>query len=307
MENDYRQASFLLGVARLAQLPADDGAEVAFAGRSNAGKSSVINALTGRASLARIGKTPGRTRELNFFVLDEHRRLVDLPGYGYARVPAEVQRRWALLVEGYLARRRSLRGVVVIMDARRPFMATDVQLLEWCAAAALPVHVLHNKADKLGRGQAARALAAARRRRCSCSRRRAATGSRRSSRAWTSGSSSRRRRPRAERGCRARTKKSPGYCSGGKGISRGKPIPGRGSRVWFPPREVERGASRNSVGETDVARRHCATLCFVRVLKGPKVPPRGPAAGDSYTCPAALVARSCQHPPRASKSPCKFV
>lgn len=163
MVHDYRNASFLRGVARLSQLPADDGVEVAFAGRSNSGKSSVINALTGRSSLARIGKTPGRTRELNFFALGDRQRLVDLPGYGYAKVPAEMQRRWATLVEGYLARRRSLEGVVVIMDARRPLMDADVQLLEWCAAADLAVHALLNKADKLGRGASARALADARR------------------------------------------------------------------------------------------------------------------------------------------------
>lgn len=164
MKNVYRDARFLLGVARLTQLPADDGAEVAFAGRSNSGKSSVINALTGRVALARIGKTPGRTQELNFFALSDHQRLVDLPGYGYAKVPAALQRRWAALVEGYLAGRRSLRGVVVIMDARRPFMDADAQLLTWCAAARLSVHVLLNKSDKLGRGPAAATLAKARRR-----------------------------------------------------------------------------------------------------------------------------------------------
>jgi len=163
MHGAYRQASFLKGVARLSALPADVGAEVAFAGRSNAGKSSVINALTGRAALARISKTPGRTQQLNFFVLDDdEHRLVDLPGYGYANVPIAVKRRWAALVEEYLGSRRSLMGVVLLMDARRPFTEADSQLVDWCAHAGLATHVLLNKADKLSRGTAARTLADAR-------------------------------------------------------------------------------------------------------------------------------------------------
>jgi GTP-binding protein len=165
MHGAYRQATFLKGVARLGALPADVGAEVAFAGRSNAGKSSVINALTGRAALARISKTPGRTQQLNFFVLDdEAHRLVDLPGYGYANVPIAVKRRWAALVEGYLASRRSLMGVVILMDARRPFTGADTQLVDWCAHASLATHILLNKADKLSRGAGARVLAQARQR-----------------------------------------------------------------------------------------------------------------------------------------------
>ncbi len=163
MHGAYRQASFLKGVARLSALPADVGAEVAFAGRSNSGKSSVVNALTGRAALARISKTPGRTQQLNFFVLDDDQhRLVDLPGYGYAKVPIAVKRRWAVLVEGYLRSRRSLMGVVLLMDARRPFTDADSQLVDWCARAGLATHVLLNKADKLSRGAAARTLADAR-------------------------------------------------------------------------------------------------------------------------------------------------
>ena len=165
MHGAYRQASFLKGVARLSALPADTGAEVAFAGRSNAGKSSVVNALTGRAALARISKTPGRTQQINFFVLDDDaHRLVDLPGYGYANVPLAVKRRWAGLVEGYLGGRRSLRGVVLLMDVRRPFTDLDVQLLDWCVHARLATHVLLNKADKLSRGAGARVLAEARKR-----------------------------------------------------------------------------------------------------------------------------------------------
>ncbi len=165
MHGAYRQARFLKGVARLSALPEDVGAEVAFAGRSNASKSSVINALTGRASLARISKTPGRTQQLNFFVLDDQEhRLVDLPGYGYANVPIAVKRRWAVLVEGYLDARRSLKGVVLLMDARRPFTDTDTQLLDWCTHAGIATHLLLNKSDKLSRGAGARVLADARRR-----------------------------------------------------------------------------------------------------------------------------------------------
>lgn len=163
MRSIYRQASFLKGVARLGALPPDAGAEVAFAGRSNAGKSSVINALTGRAALARISKTPGRTQQLNFFVLDDPlHRLVDLPGYGYANVPIPVKRRWAALVEGYLSSRRSLQGVVLLMDVRRPFTDADSQLVDWCAHGAIATHILLNKADKLSRGAGARVLADAR-------------------------------------------------------------------------------------------------------------------------------------------------
>lgn len=162
MHGIYRQARFLKGVSRLSGLPPDTGAEVAFAGRSNAGKSSVINALTGRASLARISKTPGRTQQLNFFVLDDARRLVDLPGYGYANVPIAVKRRWAALVEGYLSARHALAGVVIVMDARRPFTDMDSELLDWCVHAGLAVHVLLNKCDKLSRGAGARELTKAR-------------------------------------------------------------------------------------------------------------------------------------------------
>ena len=163
MHGAYRQAEFLKGVSRLSGLPPDTGVEVAFAGRSNAGKSSVINALTGRGSLARISKTPGRTQQLNFFVLgDEEHRLVDLPGYGYANVPIPVKRQWAALVEGYLSARRSLVGTVLLMDVRRPFTDADTQLLNWCVHAGLATHVLLNKCDKLSRSAGARVLADAR-------------------------------------------------------------------------------------------------------------------------------------------------
>ena len=159
----FSNVSFLGGAATLSQLPEDLGAEVAFAGRSNAGKSSAINTITRSKSLARIGKTPGRTREINFFRLAEGLRLVDLPGYGYAKVPKRMKAHWGQLIADYLVRRVSLRGVVVIMDARRPFTDLDQQLVDWCAAAGLPVHVLLTKCDKLSRGAGQQALSKARR------------------------------------------------------------------------------------------------------------------------------------------------
>lgn len=155
---DYRQARFLTSVASIRHLPPDRGREVAFAGRSNAGKSSAINALTGRRDLARTSRTPGRTRLVNFFELDERRRLVDLPGYGYAKVPRAMSREWGTLVGKYLESRRSLAGVVVLMDIRHPLTELDTTLLDWCRAADLPVLAVLTKADKLSRGRRAAAL-----------------------------------------------------------------------------------------------------------------------------------------------------
>lgn len=145
----YRNARFLLGAHTLAQLPPDSGREVAFAGRSNAGKSSVINALAGNRRLARTSKTPGKTRLINFFALAGNTRLVDLPGYGFARLPAPQQRHWAKIMVGYLETRSSLRGLIIIMDARRPLTNPDRQILAWCQAAGLSAHAVLNKADKL--------------------------------------------------------------------------------------------------------------------------------------------------------------
>ena len=164
MRNDILgQATFYRAAALVAQLPADLGREVAFAGRSNAGKSTAINAITGRNALARTSKTPGRTQQIVFFRLDDDKRLVDLPGYGYARVPDQVRRSWGKLVESYLIGRRSLKGVVLLTDARRPFTELDLELVAWCGAAAVPVHALLTKSDKLKRSQAMQALAHARR------------------------------------------------------------------------------------------------------------------------------------------------
>jgi GTP-binding protein len=143
-------AEFLLSAPSLAETPPDTGREVAFAGRSNAGKSSVLNRLTGQKSLARTGRTPGRTQALNFFRAGDERFLVDLPGYGYAKTDRQLQADWQAHVEAYLAQRQALVGVVLVMDIRHPFQAFDRQLLRWAGQAALPVLVLLNKADKLG-------------------------------------------------------------------------------------------------------------------------------------------------------------
>ena len=156
--DDYRQARFLTSVASIRALPPDRGREVAFAGRSNAGKSSAINALTGRRDLARTSRTPGRTRLVNFFELDESRRLVDLPGYGYAKVPRAMSREWGVLVGKYLESRQSLVGVVVLMDIRHPLTELDGTLLDWCRAADVPVLAVLTKADKLARGARAAVL-----------------------------------------------------------------------------------------------------------------------------------------------------
>lgn len=163
MQIDYRQARFIKSAAAPASMPGDAGIEVAFAGRSNAGKSSVLNAVAGIRKLARTSKTPGRTQLLNFFAVGETMRLVDLPGYGFARVPPAVKQRWHGMMEGYLARRHSLSGLFLIMDIRHPLTPFDRQMLDWFLPTGLPVHILLNKADKLSRGRSLATLAAVRR------------------------------------------------------------------------------------------------------------------------------------------------
>ncbi|MFQ6021607.1 MAG: ribosome biogenesis GTP-binding protein YihA/YsxC [Acidiferrobacterales bacterium] len=158
MKNPFARARFTLGVASLAQLPPDCGAEVAFAGRSNAGKSSAINTITAQKALARTSKTPGRTREINVFSLDAAHRLVDLPGFGYARAPATVRRRWDHALPRYLQTRASLRGLMLVMDIRHPLTDYDLTLLQWCTANTMPVHVLLCKSDKFRRARRAAAL-----------------------------------------------------------------------------------------------------------------------------------------------------
>lgn len=157
---DFRRARFLVSAARLSQCPADTGAEVAFAGRSNAGKSSCINVLTDNRHLARTSKTPGRTQLINFFALDDNaqQRLVDLPGYGYAKVSHATKEEWQLHLEDYLRHRQTLRGLVLLMDIRHPLKDFDCNMLAWAHAAKLPVHCVLTKADKLNRGPAKQAL-----------------------------------------------------------------------------------------------------------------------------------------------------
>lgn len=155
---DYRQANFLLSASKFSQCPPDQGWEVAFAGRSNAGKSSAINSLTGNRKLARTSKTPGRTQLINFFSLSDDQRLVDLPGYGFAKVPQSVKKEWTRQLETYLQERQSLRGLVLLMDVRHPLQAFDQQMLDWALAAQMPVHILLTKADKLKNGPASSTL-----------------------------------------------------------------------------------------------------------------------------------------------------
>lgn len=154
----YRRAQFLTSAAKLSQCPADAGSEVAFAGRSNAGKSSAINSLTHNKKLAKTSKTPGRTQLINFFEVSDSQRLVDLPGYGYAKVPLAVKREWTKQLENYLQNRQSLRGLILLMDIRHPLQPFDQQMLGWALQAAMPVHILLTKADKLKRGAAGTAL-----------------------------------------------------------------------------------------------------------------------------------------------------
>ncbi|MCX4188334.1 ribosome biogenesis GTP-binding protein YihA/YsxC [Methylophaga sp. OBS4] len=154
MSQLYQNAHYTGSATQLSQLPADDGIEVAFAGRSNAGKSSAINTITGIRSLARTSKTPGRTQMINFFNLDDHRALVDLPGYGYAKVPEKMKLRWQETLAKYLETRQSLRGLMLMMDIRHPLKAFDLQMLTWANEANLPVHILLTKSDKLKHGAA---------------------------------------------------------------------------------------------------------------------------------------------------------
>ncbi len=158
MKNRYQHVRFLLSTPDQAHAPPDSGMEVAFAGRSNAGKSSALNIITGQKALARTSKTPGRTQQINFFIVDDQRRLVDLPGYGYARVARNVKNQWQRHIAGYLETRLCLQGLILMMDIRHPLKEYDRQLLGWCHVAELPAHILLTKADKLKRGPAQSAL-----------------------------------------------------------------------------------------------------------------------------------------------------
>lgn len=161
--SSYPNVRFLTSANAVAQLPPDQGVEVAIAGRSNAGKSSAINTLTQRKGLARTSKTPGATRLINFFELAPGRRLVDLPGYGFAAVAGEMREHWGELLQAYFARRQALKGAIVVMDVRHPLTPHDEGMLELALGRRIPVHILLTKADKLSRSAGMKALAGVRR------------------------------------------------------------------------------------------------------------------------------------------------
>ena len=159
-ENPYTRAEFLQATPDLSRCPLSIEAEIAFAGRSNAGKSSAINTLTGNKKLARTSKTPGRTQLINFFALSEERALVDLPGYGYAKVPMKMKREWDRNLSNYLQKRKSLKGLILLMDIRHPMQEFDTMMLNWAIEVKMPVHILLTKADKLKKGPAKNTLLA---------------------------------------------------------------------------------------------------------------------------------------------------
>lgn len=158
MKHYFQQATFLQSATTRNTLPPEGGVEIAFAGRSNAGKSSVINAVCSQKSLARTSKTPGRTQLINFFRLSDGHFLVDLPGYGYAKVPEAMRLEWQKFIESYLVERATLRGLILVMDIRHPLTDYDRTMLHWACRRQLPVHILLNKADKVGRGMASNVL-----------------------------------------------------------------------------------------------------------------------------------------------------
>lgn len=158
MNKFYHQAKFLLSSPSLKGCPKDEGIEVIFSGRSNAGKSSAINTLTGQKKLAKVSRTPGRTQHLVFFELDKDKRLVDLPGYGYAKVPEKIKLQWQKNMGEYFEKRECLRGAVLVMDCRHPLKVFDEMMLNWCVDINLPSIIILTKADKLKKGQASSAL-----------------------------------------------------------------------------------------------------------------------------------------------------
>ena len=158
MNTEYRKTRFQISAERVDQAPPDEGYEVAFAGRSNAGKSSALNTICDQKSLARTSKTPGRTQLLNFFAIDDERRLVDLPGYGYAKVSEKKKLEWQRSMGKYLETRKCLKGIVLVMDVRNPLKDYDQQMLEWVRHFGISCHILLTKADKLNRNQAKQAF-----------------------------------------------------------------------------------------------------------------------------------------------------
>lgn len=157
---NFHKAKYTQSAPSIRECPPEDGIEVAFAGRSNAGKSSAINTLTNNHKLARVSKTPGRTQLINFFELSATQRLVDLPGYGYAKVSREQKELWQRHLSEYLRERRCLKGLILLMDIRHPLQEFDTTMLNWATDSQMPVHILLTKADKLSRGQAGSALMA---------------------------------------------------------------------------------------------------------------------------------------------------
>ena len=157
MHNSYRQAKFLLSCPSLKGCPNDSGYEVIFAGRSNAGKSSAINTLTEQKKLAKVSRTPGRTQHLVFFELENDRRLVDLPGYGYAKVPDSVKQDWHQNMSQYFDNRKCIKAAILVMDCRHPLKPFDQMMLEWCINSKVPVNILLTKSDKLKKGAASSA------------------------------------------------------------------------------------------------------------------------------------------------------
>ena len=145
---NFQTATFLSSAPSLSKCPPDEGIEVAFAGRSNAGKSTALNTLTKNKKMAKTSKTPGRTQLINFFSLTENQRLVDLPGYGYAKVPLEIKKKWDINLSNYLRYRQSLKGLILMMDCRHPLTRYDQQMLDWSSQTDINIHILLTKADK---------------------------------------------------------------------------------------------------------------------------------------------------------------
>lgn len=150
--NPFRLTRYLMGAAKLSQLPLDEGIEIALAGRSNAGKSTALNAITDQKNLAKTSKTPGRTQLINLFTVSDNYRLTDLPGYGFAKVSKNIKENWQKTLSEYLQKRKCLQALVIFMDIRHPLKETDQQMINWAIAADIPVHVVLSKADKLKSG-----------------------------------------------------------------------------------------------------------------------------------------------------------
>jgi len=162
--NPFRVARYLMGAAKLNQLPPDVGVEVALAGRSNAGKSTALNAITDQKNLAKTSKTPGRTQLINLFMIDESNRITDLPGYGFAKVSKDQKAQWQQTLSLYLQERKCLKALVVFMDIRHPLKETDKEMVQWAVTAEIPVHVVLSKSDKLKSGARKAALMTANKR-----------------------------------------------------------------------------------------------------------------------------------------------